>query len=108
MLDAFVNLAFLHTEMGLPPVPVSQPHHFPIHLLPSRANEERPGAHAAYEKILSRYISVNAASLADDTVENTCKGLEDVEPEVGLSVWAEEINSLVSDWRAFVFTWYLG
>jgi protein regulator of cytokinesis 1 len=96
MLDSFVNLAFLHTEMGLPPVPISHPHHFPIHLLPLRATEERPGAHASYEKILSRYISINAATLTDDNVENSCIGLEEVEPEVGLAAWADELSNLVS------------
>ena len=101
LLDQFVSLAFLHAELGLPTVPLAQPHHFPVHLLASRASEERPGAHAGYEKILSRYISANSASMAENA-EASCKGLEDVEPEIGLLSWAEEINGLVRFRRLIV------
>ena len=95
MLDQFVSLAFLHAELGLPTVPIAQPHHFPLHLLPARTTEERPGAHSTYEKTLSRYITANIGVSNVEGGEVTCKGLEEVEPEIGLLNWAEELNGLV-------------
>jgi hypothetical protein len=77
-------------------VPLSQPHHFPIHLLPSRVTEETPGAHASYEKLLSRVISERpAGAQEDDEAEVELVALEGVEPEVGLVNWTEEILGLV-------------
>jgi hypothetical protein len=77
-------------------VPLSQPHHFPIHLLPSRVTEETPGAHASYEKLLSRVISERPVGAEEDEeAEAELVALEGVEPEVGLISWTEEILGLV-------------
>jgi hypothetical protein len=77
-------------------VPLSQPHHFPIHLLPSRVTEETPGAHASYEKLLSRVISERpAGAQEDEEAEVELIALEGVEPEIGLVNWTEEILGLV-------------
>jgi protein regulator of cytokinesis 1 len=95
LVDGFAALAFLHAELSLPPVPLSQPHHFPINLLPSRKNEERPGAFAQYEKALSRYITANPPSPVEMEEAASLKGLDGVEPEVGLLAWVEEMNGLV-------------
>lgn len=77
-------------------MPLSQPHHFPVHLLPSRTNEVRPGSYAGYEKSLSRFISANTPVSAEAEEGSTVKGLDGVEPEVGLTTWTEEMSNLVS------------
>lgn len=100
LVDGFAALAFLHAELALPPVPLTQPHHFPIHLLPSRNNEERPGVYAGYEKALSRYITANPPSSTETEEGASLKGLEGVEPEVALLAWAEDMSSLVSTQNA--------
>jgi hypothetical protein len=94
--QTLVDLRNLHSELALPPIPLSRPHHFPIHLLPSKAIEETPGAHAGYEKLLSRVISEKPAVGDEDEGEGELLALEGVEPEVGLIRWAEEIHALVS------------
>lgn len=94
-----LDLLWQHRELALPPIPISQPHHFPLHLLPSRATEEKPGAHAGYEKLLSRFFSANAGLKADEEsgeMEGEVEGMEGVEPDVGLVHWAEELLDLVS------------
>jgi len=96
LVDGFAALAFLHAELALPPVPLTQPHHFPIHLLPSRNNEERPGVYAGYEKALSRYITANSPSSTEAEEGASLKGLEGVEPEIAMIAWAEDMSSLVS------------
>lgn len=91
LVDGFTNLSYLSTELVLPAVPIAHPHHFPIYLLPPRASEERPGAHATYEKSLSRFITANPAG----TTEVSYETLDGVEPEVGLLSWIQEIEALV-------------
>jgi len=45
-----------------------------------------------YEKTLSRYIGANQSAVREDEAEEKgLKGLEGVEPEVGLINWAEEL-----------------
>lgn len=98
MLDYFRDLFFLHAELVLPPVPLSHPHHFPIQLLPAKGKEERPGAHGEFEKILSRFIAANMAAGVDDEADNmNLKVMDEVEPEIGLMSWVEDIAQLVSD-----------
>ena len=66
-----------------------------MRLLPSQAAEERPGAHLRYLKSLSRYISENQSAVEEDEEDRGLKGLESVEPEIGLLVWSEETAELV-------------
>ena len=99
LADAFRELHYLHAELRLPTVPISNPHHFPLNLLADKADEERPGAHATYMKTLSRYISANTDGVTDDATEedDSFIGLEGVEPEVGLLIWADQLKELVSE-----------
>lgn len=87
-----MDLRWLHSELGLPPVPLSHPHHFPPELLPDKSKEETPGAHQTYEKLLARFM-IAFEEDKDGEVEE--KGLEDMQPEVGLINWVEEVSSLV-------------
>jgi len=102
MLDLFRDLFFMHAELALPPVPISHPHHFPPYLLPTRATEERPGVHAEYEKILSRFISANQTAAEDEEAEMDLKIMDEVEPEPSLMNWAGEVTELV---RSTVRVW---
>lgn len=115
-LDA---LRTLHAHLSLPPVPISQPHHFPIHLLPTRASEETPGANAAHEKLLARVLAEMAlmpprAPRLEGEEEGEGEGqgdepydvpalelvaalevMKDVEPELGLLEWLGNARELV-------------
>jgi hypothetical protein len=97
MESLFDTLATFHTELGLPPVPISQPHHFPLHLLPTRATEETPGANAAHEKLLARMIPDFKARAEQDSEEEgkRVEGLKGVEPELGLLGWLNGVRELV-------------
>ena len=45
-----------------------------------------------YEKTLSRYISANQSAFEEDEGDDKgLKGLDGVEPEIGLMRWAEEL-----------------
>ncbi|ORY29830.1 microtubule associated protein-domain-containing protein [Naematelia encephala] len=92
--NLLLDLLWIHRELGLPPVPLSHPHHFPIHLLPSKSTEEQPGAHSGYEKLLSRFFTANAGLEYDDDEGAELAGMDGVEPEVGLVAWAEEVSEL--------------
>ena len=52
----------------------------------------------SYEKVLARYIGANQSTVEeeDEGQDKGLKGLDGVEPEVGLMRWAEEIAELVS------------
>jgi hypothetical protein len=117
-----VDLHWLHDELALPPLPNGAgSHSFPIELLPDRRNEETPGAYQAYEKTLGHFI----ANFKEENVEREIvekeaksneeghegeeeeedeadkgrvldlKGLEDLQPEVGLINWINELSELV-------------
>lgn len=92
LISDFVDLRWLHAELGLPPLPLTHPHHFPISLLPDRAKEETPGAHATYEKLFARFM---ATYKEDSEIEVEEKGLDDLQPEVGLINWIADLSSLV-------------
>lgn len=73
-------------------MPLTYPHHFPPELLPDKSKEETPGAHQAYERLLARFMTAYEED-RDGEVEE--KGLEDMQPEVGLIIWVEEVSRLV-------------
>lgn len=88
-------MRWLHIELGLPPLPTTtSQHNFPPDLLPDRSNEETPGAYQNYEKLLARFMVVNKDMGEDRDVEE--KGLEDVQPEIGLINWISELFTVVS------------
>ncbi|WVW80220.1 hypothetical protein I302_102198 [Kwoniella bestiolae CBS 10118] len=97
LCQTLFNLIWLHSELALPPVPTSSPHHFPPELLPSHEEEETPGAYATYEKILHRVIGSNPLPPGEceewGEVEDL-NGMEGVEPEIGLIEWSEELTEL--------------
>jgi hypothetical protein len=117
-----VDLHWLHDELALPPLPNGTgSHSFPTELLPDRRNEETPGAYQAYEKTLGHFI----ANFKEENVEREAKiieqgdekedddekdddeegdkgrildlkGLEHLQPEVGMINWISELSDLVS------------
>ncbi|WWC87953.1 uncharacterized protein L201_002853 [Kwoniella dendrophila CBS 6074] len=97
LCQTLFNLIWLHSELALPPVPVSSPHHFPLDLLPSHEEEETPGAYSNYEKIMNRVIGLNPLPPGDceewGEIEDL-KGMENVEPEIGLIEWSDELIDL--------------
>ncbi|OCF56492.1 hypothetical protein L486_05342 [Kwoniella mangroviensis CBS 10435] len=97
LCQTLFNLIWLHSELALPPVPTSSPHHFPPELLPSHEEEETPGAYATYEKILHRVIGSNSLPPGEceewDEVEDL-QGMDNVEPEIGLIEWSDELTEL--------------
>jgi protein regulator of cytokinesis 1 len=127
LLSDFVDLHWLHDELALPPLPNGTgSHSFPIELLPDRHNEETPGAYQAYEKTLGHFI----ANFKEENVEREIvekepkitedgnveeeeddegdkgrvldlKGLEDLQPEVGLINWINELSGLVCRFCGF-------
>ncbi|KAK4690059.1 Ase1/PRC1/MAP65 family protein, partial [Tremellales sp. Uapishka_1] len=107
LISLLRNLAWLHSELLLPPIPISHPHLFPTHLLPSRTTEEKPGIHVLYEKILAKFFSANptlGGTLPEEDGEEEevveVNGLDGVEPEVGLIDWAEDVEELWSNEKA--------
>jgi len=100
-------------------------HSFPIELLPDRHNEETPGAYQVYEKTLGHFIAnFKEENVEREIVEKEAKnkegddgeekeegeeeeeeaelgrvldlkGLEDLQPEVGLINWINELSELV-------------
>lgn len=66
----------------------------PSDLRPSKTGEEVPGDHARYEALLERVVSLNPR-MGDEEEGQEIQGMEDVEPEVGLMAWAEELLQLV-------------
>ncbi|KAK8861636.1 hypothetical protein IAR55_002459 [Kwoniella newhampshirensis] len=97
LCQTLINLAWLHNELALPPVPTSDPHHFPLDLLPNHVEEETPGAYCNYERLLSKIISCNTLPPGDmeewPEIEDL-DGLESVEPEIGLIEWSDQITDL--------------
>jgi protein regulator of cytokinesis 1 len=97
--DSFRSLTWLHSELHLPPIPIAHPHHFPVQFLPSRQSEERPGAHAGYEKLLAKFAVANPDPYGENLPEGAemaeAKGMEGVEAELGLLAWAQEVEELV-------------
>jgi len=92
-LQEFVNLHWLHDELALAPLPNGTgSHSFPLELLPDKQNEETPGAYQIYEKVLSRFIATFKED-EDGSVDLT--SLDDLQPEVGLINWVNEISDLV-------------
>jgi len=71
---------------------------FPVYLLPSRDLEETPGAHARYEKILAQILALNPWKGANEEDEGDVElqGMDDIEPEIGLINWCEQLLELVS------------
>jgi len=116
-----VDLHWLHDELALPPLPVGiGSNSFPTELLPNRHNEETPGAYQAYEKTLGHFIAnfkeenvereivekepkINEEGVEEEEEEEDAekgrvldlKGLEDLQPEVGLINWINELSELV-------------
>jgi protein regulator of cytokinesis 1 len=114
LLQDFVDLHWLHVELALPPLPnAAGSHSFPIELLPDKRNEETPGAYQAYEKVLGQFIAnfhevdVEREEKIMDEGEDEdddetylgrvvdIKGLRDLQPEVGLMNWINELSNLV-------------
>jgi hypothetical protein len=62
-------------------------------MLPNKANEETPGAYQTYEKIFARFMSTYKEDSEGEVEE---KGLDDLQPEVGLINWINELSNLVS------------
>ena len=104
MEELYETLATLHTELALPPVPMVQPHHFPLHLLPNRAMEETPGANAAHEKLLARVVPEivarrvqnEADGRVEEETEMAVEGLKGVEPALGMLSWLGQVKELAS------------
>ena len=118
-----MDLHWLHDELALPPLPNGTgSHSFPIELLPDRHNEETPGAYQVYEKTLGHFIAnFKEENVEREIVEKEpknkegddgaeeeeeeeeaelgrvldLKGLEDLQPEVGLMNWINELSELV-------------
>ncbi|WWC96882.1 hypothetical protein V866_003757 [Kwoniella sp. B9012] len=97
LCQTLFNLIWLHSELALPPVPISSPHHFPPELLPSHEEEETPGAYTTYEKILHGVIGSNPLPPGEceewGEIEDL-QGMENVEPEIGLIEWSDELTEL--------------
>jgi hypothetical protein len=96
------DLRTLHTELALPPIPLSHPHHFPIHLLPNRSTEETPDAQQGYERLLARVVTEKVGMVpgvdeegGENEVEGDLESMQGVEPDVGLIRWVEEVRELV-------------
>lgn len=88
----FNDLIWYHAELVMPPLGLGQ---FPEHLLPPREDEETPGAHDRYERALDRLMTRNPVpSGEEDGVE--IQGMDGIEPEIGLTVWAETLLEIVS------------
>ncbi|WWC60378.1 uncharacterized protein I303_102950 [Kwoniella dejecticola CBS 10117] len=97
LCQTLFNLIWLHSELALPPVPTSSPHHFPPELLPAHEEEETPGACSSYERLLNRVIASNP--LPPGEVEEwgeveDLEGMENVQPEIGLIEWSDELTEL--------------
>lgn len=89
-----MELRWLHSELALPPLPNGTgSHQFPLDLLPNPENEETPGAYHSYEKMLARFI---ATYKEDNEGEVEERGLDDLQPELGVVYWINEISTLVS------------
>ncbi|KAI9632711.1 protein regulator of cytokinesis 1 [Dioszegia hungarica] len=95
------DLRTLHTELALPPIPLSHPHHFPLHLLPNRSTEETPGAQQGYERLLARVVTEKVGMVpgvdeegGENEVEGDLESMQGVEPDVGLIRWVEEVREL--------------
>lgn len=109
---------WLHDELALPPLPNgTSSQSFPAELLPDKNNEETPGAYQAYEKVLGRFIAnfkkedvereeKNDALNDEEEDEEEAdqgrildlKGLEELQPEVGMINWINELSTLVCKW----------
>ncbi|TYJ52083.1 hypothetical protein B9479_007318 [Cryptococcus floricola] len=97
LCQAFFNLTWLHSELALPPIPTSAPHLFPPDLLPPYEEEESPGLYASYEKLLHRLISQNPLPPGESEEwpeVDSLEGMEDVEPEIPLIEWVDEVTEL--------------
>jgi protein regulator of cytokinesis 1 len=109
LLQDFVDLHWLHVELALPPLPnAAGSHSFPIEVLPDKR------AYQAYEKVLGQFIAnfhemdvereekiMDEGEIEDDDDETylgrvvDVKGLGDLQPEVGLINWINELSDLV-------------
>jgi protein regulator of cytokinesis 1 len=88
-----VDLRWLHSELALPPLPTgTASNQFPIELLPNRKGEETPGAYQTYERMLARFMATYKEA-NEGEVEET--GLDDLQPEIGLVNWINELSNLV-------------
>lgn len=88
-----MDLRWLHSELALPPLPNGTgSHQFPLELLPDKKGEETPGAYQMYEKMLARFIATYQGDHEGEVEE---KGLDDLQPEVGLMNWINELSTLV-------------
>lgn len=88
----FNDLIWYRAELDLPPIAAPS---FPDHLRPSTEEEETPGAHARYEVLLGNVMSLNEAPRSEDEGQEI-QGMDDVEPEIGLMNWSDEMLELVS------------
>lgn len=94
LIENLVGIRWLHDELGLPPIPNGTgSHSFPTELLPNKQNEETPGAYQTYEKLLSKFVTTYKED--DDGVVDL-SSLDDLQPEVGLINWINELSGLVS------------
>jgi hypothetical protein len=92
-----VELRWLHIELGFPALATNGPQtHFPIEMLPDKANEETPGAYQIYERLLARFMVANKDVVEEGEKEVEVTGLDDVQPEIGLINWISETFNLVS------------
>lgn len=84
-------------ELGFPALALNGSQaHFPQDMLPDKANEETPGAHQTYERLLAKFIFINKDVVTEEDQEPELEGLDDVQPEIGLINWVNEIAGLVS------------
>jgi protein regulator of cytokinesis 1 len=97
LIGSIVELRWLHNELGFPALALNGSQaHFPQDMLPDKANEETPGAHQTYERLLAKFIFINKDVVAEENQEPELEGLDDVQPEIGLINWVNEIAGLVS------------
>lgn len=69
-----------------------------MYLLPSQDQEEQPGLHARYERQLAETMSLNPWQPIPEEEEEAVelKGMDGIEPEIGLIAWCEQLIELVS------------
>ncbi|KAL7424666.1 Microtubule bundling protein [Cryptotrichosporon argae] len=93
---SFNDLIWYRDELDLPPLPLSALAiaSFPARLLPSTDTEETPGAYSRYLELLQHVINSNVVPSGDEEEAGEIRGMDGVEPEIGLMRWAEEVLEL--------------
>lgn len=91
----FGHLVWFASELCLPPLPLGPLDEFPEHLLLPISMEETPGAFERYTQLLSTILAVNEPwDGEDDADAPDIQGMDGVEPEIGLLLWAEQLLHL--------------